>query len=316
MRISYVLFFSLISIQSLHAENTLDPSSALAELDGEGFAFEPQISEWDQLLQQAEQQKFKKAGSDFVYDCAFPDAPEYQAPGWVCDEPVEGFEFTAVGSGSGGIYKDKVEKLSNQQGEYINRVDPPIKAYLDALVFGQSVLNVVVASKVNEHTNEDDVKIKEDEIVKQMTSLSSLSEKTQLRQMVTIYSEFNEKGEKTASISSAVLKLTHGSEQCRTIIKTYVETDLEDNVDVVETTASRGQCGFNQIVEDMAESGWNLVNMVKSPGGEHYVLVGYNGTIVDEASSSMENDRSLWEQFKAQQGDELEEELKKEFGSE
>ena len=30
-------------------------------------------------------------------DCVFPDAPSAAAPGWVCDEPVEGVEVSAVG---------------------------------------------------------------------------------------------------------------------------------------------------------------------------------------------------------------------------
>ena len=35
---------------------------------------------------------------DEVADCVFPDAPGTAAPGWVCDEPVEGVEVSAVGS--------------------------------------------------------------------------------------------------------------------------------------------------------------------------------------------------------------------------
>ena len=31
-------------------------------------------------------------------DCVFPDAPEVVAPGWVCDEPVEGIAVSAVGT--------------------------------------------------------------------------------------------------------------------------------------------------------------------------------------------------------------------------
>ncbi len=31
-------------------------------------------------------------------DCVFPDAPEVVAPGWICDEPVEGVEVSAVGA--------------------------------------------------------------------------------------------------------------------------------------------------------------------------------------------------------------------------
>ena len=30
-------------------------------------------------------------------DCVFPDAPSTSAPGWVCDEPVDGVEVSAVG---------------------------------------------------------------------------------------------------------------------------------------------------------------------------------------------------------------------------
>lgn len=33
-----------------------------------------------------------------IKDCMFPDAPDTEAPGWVCDEPVEGMEVSAVGS--------------------------------------------------------------------------------------------------------------------------------------------------------------------------------------------------------------------------
>jgi len=41
------------------------------------------------------------SGSDDVkqaaQDCVFPDAPGDAAPGWICDEPVEGVEVSAVG---------------------------------------------------------------------------------------------------------------------------------------------------------------------------------------------------------------------------
>ena len=33
-----------------------------------------------------------------VADCVFPDAPGSSAPGWICDEPVEGVEVSAVGT--------------------------------------------------------------------------------------------------------------------------------------------------------------------------------------------------------------------------
>ena len=30
-------------------------------------------------------------------ECVFPDAPDTEAPGWVCDQPVEGLAVSAVG---------------------------------------------------------------------------------------------------------------------------------------------------------------------------------------------------------------------------
>ncbi len=33
-----------------------------------------------------------------VAECVFPDAPDTAAPGWICDEPVEGIAVSAVGT--------------------------------------------------------------------------------------------------------------------------------------------------------------------------------------------------------------------------
>ena len=33
-----------------------------------------------------------------VAECVFPDAPGTTAPGWICDQPVDGIEISAVGS--------------------------------------------------------------------------------------------------------------------------------------------------------------------------------------------------------------------------
>jgi len=37
-------------------------------------------------------------GKGVVEDCVFPDAPDAGAPGWICDQPVEGIKVSAVGS--------------------------------------------------------------------------------------------------------------------------------------------------------------------------------------------------------------------------
>lgn len=39
-----------------------------------------------------------KEKKEDVAECVFPDAPGAAAPGWICDEPVEGIEVSAVGS--------------------------------------------------------------------------------------------------------------------------------------------------------------------------------------------------------------------------
>lgn len=39
-----------------------------------------------------------KEKKEDVAECVFPDAPGVAAPGWICDEPVEGVEVAAVGS--------------------------------------------------------------------------------------------------------------------------------------------------------------------------------------------------------------------------
>lgn len=37
-------------------------------------------------------------GSKGVQECVFPDSPDVEAPGWVCDFPVDGVEVSATGS--------------------------------------------------------------------------------------------------------------------------------------------------------------------------------------------------------------------------
>ncbi len=39
----------------------------------------------------------EEAVKEAAPDCVFPDAPDAAAPGWICDEPVEGIAVSAVG---------------------------------------------------------------------------------------------------------------------------------------------------------------------------------------------------------------------------
>jgi len=137
-----------------------------------------------------------------------------------------------------------------------------------------------------------------------------LSGRTRLKHRLKSYAEYDANGKKIAGVSSATLKLSHSSERCKTLIKSFVQTTstqkVSDNtVDVVESKVSRGQCGFYQIVEDMSASGWKLLDMIVSPGGAYYALVGYSepvdGLVKATIKTSLENDKKLWQQFKAQQ---------------
>ncbi len=48
------------------------------------------------LLAACSKEEVKKAAP--VADCVFPDDPSTSAPGWICDQPVEGIAVSAVGT--------------------------------------------------------------------------------------------------------------------------------------------------------------------------------------------------------------------------
>jgi len=101
--------------------------------------------------------------------------------------------------------------------------------------------------------------------------------------------------------------------QVRNMIKQYVETtgaaDTE-TVDKVMTSVTK------QITNETLV-GTKVIKTRKSPGGSLYVLVGMDEASVQRATenalkTSMKNERALWQQFKAQKGqDELAAEISK-----
>ena len=101
--------------------------------------------------------------------------------------------------------------------------------------------------------------------------------------------------------------------QVRNMIKQYVETtgaaDTE-TVDKVMTSVTK------QITNETL-IGTKIIKTRKSPGGNLYVLVGMDQASVQRATenalrTSMKNERALWQQFKAQKGqDELAAEISK-----
>lgn len=97
------------------------------------------------------------------------------------------------------------------------------------------------------------------------------------------------------------------------MIKQYVETTGagdSETVDKVNTSVSK-------LITSETISGSRIFRSATSPAGTMYVLVGLDPSTTKEAAekvlkTSMNNDRALWQQFKAKKGqDELAEEIAK-----
>lgn len=97
-----------------------------------------------------------------VADCVFPDAPGTAAPGWICDEPVEGVEVSAVGSaqksGAGHDFMKtmastsaRVQLAQNMQVQVRNMV----KQYIETTGAADSeTVDKVMTSVTKQITNE------------------------------------------------------------------------------------------------------------------------------------------------------------------
>jgi hypothetical protein len=97
------------------------------------------------------------------------------------------------------------------------------------------------------------------------------------------------------------------------MIKQYAETTgaaSSETVDKVNTSVSK-------LITSETISGSRVFRSTTSPSGAMYVLVGLDPTVTKEATekvlkTSMNNERALWQQFKAKKGqDELAEEIAK-----
>ena len=101
------------------------------------------------------------------------------------------------------------------------------------------------------------------------------------------------------------------------MIKQYVETTgagASETVDKVNTSVSK-------LITTQTLEGSRIFKSMTSPSGSTYVLVGMDPALVekkvkDVVKTSMNNERALWQQFKAKQGqDELANEIAKYAGS-
>ncbi len=101
-------------------------------------------------------------GSKDVADCTFPDAPETAAPGWVCDEPVEGLAVSAVGAAdksAAGINFMKQQAAAAARVQLAQmmkvQVQNMVKQYAETTGVGDSeTVDMVNSSVTKQITNE------------------------------------------------------------------------------------------------------------------------------------------------------------------
>ena len=262
------------------------------------FSYADSLSKWDQFVKNADQKK--------VLECVFPDAPDNKAPDWLCNHTIPGVEISAVGAGK---YIEPAEGkedryVEKHKGYYRNYIPGSVKAYMNALVKVKKELDVVVQKMVKEFLlstgNADPEKI--DSVMKNVSSFKSVSGNSVYNGMIKTYIETTKAGEE--KVSSVVEKLLYNSKDCQFIYKNYAETQTgasnKPTTNRAESSVHRGQCGFNKLVEDMEKSGYKLLNMIKSPKGQYYVLIGFVN-IRKEAErhikNSKEGDSKLWQEF-------------------
>ena len=95
-------------------------------------------------------------------DCVFPDATGSSAPGWICDEPVEGIEISAVGSaqksGAGHDFMKQMAATSArvQLAQRMKvQVQNMIKQYVETTGAAESeTVDKVMTSVTKQITNE------------------------------------------------------------------------------------------------------------------------------------------------------------------
>lgn len=119
-----------------------------------------------------------------------------------------------------------------------------------------------------------------------------------------------------AAASARVVLAQQMKTHVQNMIKQYVETTgagASETVDKVNTSVSK-------LITAQTIEGSRIFKSMTSPSGSTYVLVGMDPALVekkvkDVVKTSMNNERALWQQFKAKQGqDELAGEIAKYAG--
>ena len=104
----------------------------------------------------------KPKQSSVIQECGFPDSPSVGAPLWVCDAPIAGHEFTAVGSyrqTQAGTQFQKTHATAAARNELASRLQVQVKRmvknYVETTGVGDDETVDAVSSDTSKHiTNE------------------------------------------------------------------------------------------------------------------------------------------------------------------
>ena len=71
------------------------------------------------------------SSGNVALECAWPDSPKEAAPGWICDEPVEGLAVSAVGSAemsAAGVAFTKNKAAADARRQLANQIGVEVAA--------------------------------------------------------------------------------------------------------------------------------------------------------------------------------------------
>ena len=279
------------------------------------------LTEYHRLIIKADKTEHVKAKQGEVLECIYPDAIDYQAPGWVCEDSVAGLIVQSVGSGKYIEPVSGIDKVIKKDKVYRNYLSGPMKAYQQAIVGLEKQMQVEVGKLVRKYVEDSGASAEQADTVlsglnKSISTFKSKSGKVSYQGMIKTYTETSGEGKNqvvdTTNVMTERLTFNAGKEACRMMFKNYVSVEgqrKDTKIDRVEEYVAKdgdkdiSGCEFSVVVKDLDDSGYKLVDMVKSPAGTYFALVGFtedgaNSKTKKTLKDSMENEKALWKQFK------------------
>jgi hypothetical protein len=205
--------------------------------------------------------------------CKFPQSGDH-APGWVCDEALEGFGRVAVGIASNLSNKYPDKKLPMFQQALLNAL------YEIARDF-QSELNAKIAPVIKQYreangNDKEDADKVSTSVSKQITNVkvgNSITIAAMDKQYLKVIGE--DKEQTVDQVHAAVRRLVMTA-PCAYTMKSYVEaTGTGANESVNEFSDEVGkQCAIGDVLKELSSAGLNVVDSIKNSDGEIFLLLG------------------------------------------